>query len=172
MPTFADTNVVVYAFGKDDVKVAIAEGILENQPTISVQVLNEFLSVCRVKLGMDIVTRHKLAGELIAGCNVLSLDLAVAEKAMQIEAQTQISYWDALIVAAALLSGCVRHALYGGPARRSGLRGPADYRQSVFAKAVRTREFSTTSDDVRFSRFRPASKPLRLLHVRVRRAEK
>jgi predicted nucleic acid-binding protein len=106
VPAFADTNVVVYAFAKDDAKVAIAEGILENQPTISVQVLNEFLNVCRIKLGMDVVTRHTLAGELIAGCNVVSLDLAVVEKAMQIEAQTQISYWDALIVAAALLSGC------------------------------------------------------------------
>lgn len=36
----------------------------------------------------------------------MSLDAVVVEKAMQIEAQTQISYWDALIVAAALLSGC------------------------------------------------------------------
>jgi predicted nucleic acid-binding protein len=30
----------------------------------------------------------------------------VVEKAMEVEAQGQISYWDALIVAAALLSGC------------------------------------------------------------------
>jgi hypothetical protein len=28
-----------------------------------VQVLSEFLNVCRVKLGMDIPTRHKLAAE-------------------------------------------------------------------------------------------------------------
>lgn len=106
MPAFADTNVVVYAFAKDDAKIAIAEGILEKQPTISVQVLSEFLNVCRIKLGMDIPTRHKLAAELIAGCNVVSLDSRVVEKAMEIEAQAQISYWDALIVAAALLSGC------------------------------------------------------------------
>jgi predicted nucleic acid-binding protein len=106
VPAFADTNVVVYAFAKDDAKVAIAEGILERQPTISVQVLSEFLSVCRVKLGMDVPTRHKLAAELIAGCNVVSLDARVVEKAMEIETQAQISYWDAQIVAAALLSGC------------------------------------------------------------------
>ena len=106
MPAFADTNVVIYAFAKDDAKIAIAEGILERQPTISVQVISEFLSVCRVKLGMDVPTRHKLAGELIAGCNVVALDPRVVEKAMEVEAQGQISYWDALIVAAALLSGC------------------------------------------------------------------
>ena len=53
MPAFADTNVFVYAFAKDDAKIAVAEGILEKQPTISVQVISEFLNVCRVKLGMD-----------------------------------------------------------------------------------------------------------------------
>jgi predicted nucleic acid-binding protein len=106
VPAFADTNVVVYAFAKDEAKISIAEGILEKQPTISVQVISEFLNVCRTKLGMDLPTRHKLAEELIAGCNVVSLDPRVVEKAMEIEAQTQISYWDALIVAAALLSGC------------------------------------------------------------------
>jgi len=31
-----------------------------------VQVLSEFLNVCRVKLGMDVSTRHKLVAELIA----------------------------------------------------------------------------------------------------------
>lgn len=106
MPAFADTNVVVYAFAKDDAKIAVAEGILEKQPTISVQVISEFLNVSRVKLGMDIATRHNLARELIAGCNVVALEPRVVEKAMEVEAQGQISYWDALIVAAALLSGC------------------------------------------------------------------
>lgn len=74
MPAFADTNVVVYAFGKDEEKVAVAEGILKKQPIISVQVINEFLNVCRIKLGMDLPTRHRLAAELIAGCNVVALD--------------------------------------------------------------------------------------------------
>ena len=106
MPAFADTNIVVYAFSKDDAKIAVAEAIIEKQPTISVQVINEFLNVCRKKLGMDIPTRHKLARELIAGCNIVALEPRVSEKAMEIEAEGQISYWDALIVAAALLSGC------------------------------------------------------------------
>lgn len=106
MPAFADTNVVVYAFAKDDAKIAVAEGILAKQPTVSVQVISEFLNVCRTKLGMDVPSRHKLAKELIAGCNVVALESRVVEKAMEIDAQGLISYWDALIVAAALLSGC------------------------------------------------------------------
>ncbi len=106
MPAFVDTNVVVYAFGQDAAKVERAESILGNQPTISVQVVNEFLSVCRVKLGFDLATRHGLASELLAGCNVVPLDARVVEKAMEIESESGISYWDALIVAAAILSGC------------------------------------------------------------------
>lgn len=106
MPVFVDTNIVVYAFGQDAVKVERAEAILESQPTISVQVINEFLSVCRVKLGLDTATRHQLANELLVGCNIVALDSRVVAKAMEIESQAGISYWDALIVAAALLSGC------------------------------------------------------------------
>jgi predicted nucleic acid-binding protein len=103
---FADTNVIVYAFGRDESKVRTAEGILGQQPTISTQVLNEFISVCRIKLGMDRPTRHRLAAELMAGCRVVALDSPIVVKAMDIETRTGLAYWDALIVAASLLSGC------------------------------------------------------------------
>lgn len=82
VPVFADTNVVVYAFGRDESKVATAEEILAAQPTISVQVVNEFLGVCRVKLGFDIELRHRLARELLEGCHVVAIDSRVVGKAM------------------------------------------------------------------------------------------
>jgi predicted nucleic acid-binding protein len=106
VPVFADTNIVVYAFGRDDAKVARAETILAGQPTVSVQVVNEFLNVCRVKLGFDVEVRHRLAKELLDGCNVVAIDTRVVTKAMEIERQAGIAYWDSLIVAAALLAGC------------------------------------------------------------------
>lgn len=106
MPVFVDTNVIVYAFGRDEFKVRAAEDILGRQPTISTQVINEFLSVCRVKLGMDRPTRHRLALELMAGCSVVAVDSAIVAKAMELEERTGLAYWDALIVAASLLSGC------------------------------------------------------------------
>jgi predicted nucleic acid-binding protein len=105
VPVFADTNVGVYAFAKDDAKIAIAEGILKKQPTISVQVLSEFLSVCRVNLGLLTASRrarHRVHRRLQRRIP----NAVVVEKAMQIGVEAQISYWDALIVAAALLSGC------------------------------------------------------------------
>jgi predicted nucleic acid-binding protein len=106
VPVFADTNVVVYAFGQDAAKVERAEAILAAQPTVSAQVVNEFLSVCRVKLGLDVEVRHRLANELLEGCHVVAIDARVVAKAMAIESQAGIAYWDALIVAAALLAGC------------------------------------------------------------------
>jgi hypothetical protein len=53
---FLDTNVVVYAFGSDLEKVAVAERLLDGTPTISTQVVNEFISVCRIKLKLDQAT--------------------------------------------------------------------------------------------------------------------
>jgi predicted nucleic acid-binding protein len=111
VPVFVDTNIAVYAFGLDEAKKAKGRELLARQPTISTQVVNEFLNVCRVKLKLDIAVRHVLARELIAGCDVVMLDSNVVDKAMVLEAmvleaQTGLSYWDCLIVAAALLSGC------------------------------------------------------------------
>jgi predicted nucleic acid-binding protein len=163
VPVFADTNVVVYAFAKDDAKVAIAEGILKKQPIISVQVLSEFLNVSRDKLGLDITSRHKLATELIAGCNVVSLDAVLVEKARQIEVQAQFSYWDALIVAAALLSGC--DTLHRGLATREGVRGATDRGQSFLAdRAASGRCVGTTSDQCPESSCR-ARRSLTKLHT-------
>jgi predicted nucleic acid-binding protein len=47
-----------------------------------------------------------LASELISACRVVALDSPIVLKAMDIETRTGLAFWDALIVAASLLSGC------------------------------------------------------------------
>jgi predicted nucleic acid-binding protein len=106
VPVFVDTNIVVHAFGEDATKKAKARALLAGHPTISTQVINEFLNVCRVKLNIDLATRHRLAMEMIAGCDVVNVNIAVIEQAMVIEARYGLNYWDCLILAAALLAGC------------------------------------------------------------------
>ena len=103
---FADTNIVVYAYGVDPAKLAPARAIVNASPVISTQVINEFHNVARRKLGLDIATRHRVVTDLLQSCRVLAVDRAIAIAAMQIEARYQVSYWDALILAAALASGC------------------------------------------------------------------
>lgn len=74
VPVFVDTNIAAYAFGEDKAKKAKARALLANHPTISTQVVNEFLNVCRVKLKIDVATRHRLARELMAGCDVVTVN--------------------------------------------------------------------------------------------------
>jgi predicted nucleic acid-binding protein len=103
---FADTNIVVYAYGVDPAKVAAAKTILNNAPVISTQVINEFHNVARRKLGLDMATRHRIATDLLKSCRVVAIDQAIVAAAMQVEVRYQVSYWDALIIAAALATGC------------------------------------------------------------------
>lgn len=103
---FADTNIVVYAYGVDPTKVAKAKAILNDTPVISTQVINEFHNVARRKLGLDIATRHRIATDLLQSCRIVAVDQAIVAAAMQVEARYQVSYWDALIIAAALAAGC------------------------------------------------------------------
>lgn len=103
---FADTNIVVYAYGVDPVKIAPAKAIVSAAPVISTQVINEFHNVARRKLGLDMPTRHRVATDLLQSCRVIAVDQAIVAAAMQIEARYQVSYWDALILAAALAAGC------------------------------------------------------------------
>ena len=106
VPVFVDTNIAAYAFGEDEAKKAKARALLADQPTISTQVINEFHNVARRKLGLDMATRHRIATDLLQSCRIVAVDQAIVAAAMQVEARYQVSYWDALIIAAALATGC------------------------------------------------------------------
>jgi len=43
---------------------------------------------------------------LLAGCEVVSLDANTIREAIRLAARYQLSHWDSLIIAAALLAGC------------------------------------------------------------------
>ena len=103
---FADTNIVVYAYGVVPSKIAVAEAILKSAPVISTQVINEFHNIARRKLGLDMATRHRVADDLLQSCHVIAVGPSIVKAAMGIESRYQLSYWDALILAAALASGC------------------------------------------------------------------
>jgi predicted nucleic acid-binding protein len=50
---FLDSNVILYLLSADAVKADAAEKLIAQQPTISVQVLNEVTSVCQRKLKLS-----------------------------------------------------------------------------------------------------------------------
>ena len=104
---FFDTNVLIYAVGKNDPRAAKAEALLASGGMISIQSLNEFVSVARRKLGMSWKEVKEFLDLICVLCPApfpISLDthrgaLAIAEK-------YGYGIYDALIASAALEAGC------------------------------------------------------------------
>ncbi len=102
---FLDSNIVLYLLSGDIAKADQAEAILAAGGVISVQLLNEVASVCRLKLKMPWAEVDALLLAVKAACDVLPLTLASHEKAVEVAKRFQLSLYEANIVAAALISG-------------------------------------------------------------------
>ncbi|HEY5054800.1 MAG TPA: PIN domain-containing protein [Acidobacteriaceae bacterium] len=115
MAAFVDTNVLIYAFAAeaDDAneKVLLARRLLvglrkESALVVSAQVLGEFATNA-VRKGNPPLTLDQataIVGEL-AGNSVVAIDDSLVLLALQRVQKSRISYWDALIVEAAIRGG-------------------------------------------------------------------
>jgi predicted nucleic acid-binding protein len=103
---FVDTNVVLYMLSQDARKARIARDLIATRPRLSVQVLGEITNVARRKLVMP----WREIGDflqLIRGlCPVEPLTVQSHDLGRAIGERYQLSVYDAMIVASALLSGC------------------------------------------------------------------
>ena len=102
---FADTNVVLYLLD-DGPKADRAEAILRQKPRISVQVLNEAMVNCRRKAGLSWSETDAFLAGIQALCPVDDLSLQTHEVGRALAERYRFSVYDAMIVAAALISGC------------------------------------------------------------------
>ena len=74
---------------------------------ISVQVINEFTNVSRRKLGRSWAEIEAAIGDVLAVmAPPLPVTLAMSDAARRLAAEHGVSFYDALIVAAALHGGC------------------------------------------------------------------
>lgn len=103
---FFDTNVLLYLFSADSAKADWVEEALAAGATINVQVLNEFAAVAVRKFAMTLSEVREALQAITAVCTVAPLTLQVHERGLQIASRYGFSVYDALIVAAALESGC------------------------------------------------------------------
>lgn len=104
---FFDTNVLVYAALKNDPRSEPAEELLSVGGVISVQVLNEFVSVARRKFKMpweDV--RVALQWIRILCSDTLPLTIETHEEAVRIAERYEYQIYDSLIVASALEAKC------------------------------------------------------------------
>lgn len=103
---FFDTNLVLYAFSKDDPRGQVAETLLAAGGTLSVQVLNEFVAVARRKLGKSWdEVRHALDILRVFCPDPAPLTLDTHKEAVNIAERYGYSIFDSLIIASALQAG-------------------------------------------------------------------
>jgi predicted nucleic acid-binding protein len=103
---FFDTNILIYA-QEQGAKADKARALLAAGGVLSVQVLNEFAAVARRKLGKN----WREIGEAIYDALTLvdpplPLTIALHTAARALADDHNVSFYDALIVAAALEAGC------------------------------------------------------------------
>ena len=103
---FLDTNIVLYALDKSSVKQQISINLLQSNPIISTQVLNEFSNICVKKLKLDIEQITDLVGVLSSDLEVKLFDANTILKALSLKEKYNFQYYDSLIIATALENDC------------------------------------------------------------------
>jgi predicted nucleic acid-binding protein len=107
---FIDSNVLIYLLSSDEKKAEQAEAILQKPAIISVQVLNEVTHVARYKAKLTWEAVESWMRLIQSLCCVENLTPESHHLGRRIAKQYNISVYDSMIVASALLAGC--HTLY------------------------------------------------------------
>ncbi len=103
---FTDTNVLLYLLSNDASKKNIAKNIIRQTPVISIQVHNEAANVSLRKLSLSAEKTLRIINFLSGKCSVTPVKITTIKTAINLKEKYQYSYYDCLILAAALDSGC------------------------------------------------------------------
>ena len=109
--TFIDTNVIVYAndradIAKQDRAVSVVSSLIESGTgVVSTQVLMEYAAVATRKLGQPraAITRQTVVLERL---EVVAVSGAMLRDGLAISERYRISFWDGVIIAAAVAARC------------------------------------------------------------------
>lgn len=108
-----DTNIAVYAYDSTaPAKQTTAQQVLHEaaatrEGVISVQVLGEFFHATVPRKNLLPVDKARVAVTALRYFEVVRVDEAMVDQAIDFHERFQLRYWDALIVATAKLSRCV-----------------------------------------------------------------
>ncbi len=112
---FLDTNVLVYANDRtEEAKQSaaiqlITDGIHTGRAVISAQVLGEFWVTVTQKIQVPLDRRTaEREIEHLRAMRVVSLEYDTVRTAIRLQERHRVSYWDALILAAASFAGCAQ----------------------------------------------------------------
>ena len=108
---FLDSNVLIYSIDDGEVvKQQIANNLItslsEKGGVISTQVLQEFYNIATKKLGIS-KQDAKVLLERLSDCFIVHKNtVSDILRAIEISIKTQFSFWDSLILSAAIAEGC------------------------------------------------------------------
>ncbi|PDW00531.1 PIN domain-containing protein [Candidatus Viridilinea mediisalina] len=107
---FVDANVWLYAIidTQDPAKTRVAKQVIENtrQLVVSTQTINEVCVNLIKNKFLDESTLRGLIDSFYAYYRVVDLSHEIIRRASVIREHYAISYWDSLVLAAALIGGC------------------------------------------------------------------
>jgi predicted nucleic acid-binding protein len=104
---FFDTNVLIYAFAKDDPRTEAAENLLAEGGVVGVQTLNEFVAVAVRKLAMPwSEVLEALSALRVLFPSPVPLTVETHDTALQITGKYGYHIYDSLVIAAALEASC------------------------------------------------------------------
>lgn len=103
---FVDTNVLLYLASSDHQKADRAEAELGQGGTSCFQVLNETANVLRRKMRMSWSDTHLFLDMIRALLAVEPVTVATHETGLVVSERYGLSIYDAMIVSAALMTGC------------------------------------------------------------------
>jgi predicted nucleic acid-binding protein len=110
---FLDTNILVYAYDSSEpekqatAQMLLTQGIEREDAVISAQVLGEFFVVVTRRIQQPLSAEQaEQVIDLLGILPAVEIDLKLVKRAISIHKESQISYWDSLIVSAAERAGC------------------------------------------------------------------
>ena len=104
---FFDSNVLLYTISRNDPRRQRSADLLMGGGTISVQCLNEFVSVALRKFRMSWEAVVEARDQLMPFCDrVLPLTVELHERGIALARRYTLSVYDGMIVAAALDGNC------------------------------------------------------------------
>ncbi len=107
---FIDTNILVYAFienneARHDIAVRLIADLIGKEVFISIQVMSEIYSALS-KNGIEHDAIAKYLWELDDSMNIQPIEYGTIMKCLFLKKRYAYSYWDSLILASSLETGC------------------------------------------------------------------
>jgi len=105
---FIDTNIILYSYSKTELeKSEVANSLIfETKNLISNQVINETINILYKKYNLNSQQIEDVILELDDNFEICNFTIKTQVKALRIKEKYKYQYYDSLIIATALESGC------------------------------------------------------------------